>query len=109
MADLADVMIFYAKTGWETDKATGLVRPSAQLLADQGGMMTDYMHPAKVVVPSPIFQSAVMMSIAEVGEAMRDICLAANSPLSEARVMTIGQACIALQKAEHRLRSVNRS
>ena len=110
MSALHRVLEFYTKEAW-TKADDGTMVPSAALLADRGVIALDFMHPTVQISPPPeaAVQAAYRVAIAEVCEALRDMIDAMNMPHTEARTMKIGSACVALQNAEYRVRSVTRS
>lgn len=110
MSALAKVLEFYTKEAW-VKADDGTMVPSPALLADRGVLALDFMHPTVQITPPPeaSVQAAYALAAAEIAEALRDILLAMNMPHTEARTMKLGAACVALQNAEYRIRSVTRS
>ncbi len=110
MSALHRVLEFYTKEAW-IKADDGTMVPSPALLADRGVMALDFMHPTVQInpPPEPAVQAAYAMAAAEIAEALRDLLHAKNMPHTEARTMKIGAACVALQNAEYRIRSVTRS
>lgn len=110
MSALSKVLEFYTKEAWAKNE-DGTMVPSAALLADRGVVALEFMHPTVQISPPPeaAVQSTYALAAAEISEALRDLLLAMNMPHAEARTMKIGSACVALQNAEYRIRSVTRS
>ena len=108
MSKMHDVCEFYAKS-WEKNQ-DGVLVPKIELLRDQGALAKSMINPASSEVqPENIVQSVLKISCAEIAEALRDLLHAHVMQPGEHRNMTIGQACIRLQNAEYRIRSVTRS
>lgn len=109
MSKMHDVMEFYAKTGWEKNQ-DGVLVPTIELLRDQGSLARSMIYAGpKDVQPENVVQSVYRISAAEIAESLRDILHAMNMQPGEHRNMTIGSACVRLQNAEYRIRSVTRS
>lgn len=110
MSALHKVLEFYSKEAWIKNE-DGTVVPSAALLADRGVVALDFMHPTVQISPPPeaAVQAAYAMAAAEIAESLRDLLHAMNMPHTESRTMKIGSACVAMQNAEYRIRSVTRS
>lgn len=110
MSALHRVLEFYTKEAW-IKSDDGTMVPSPALLADRGVIALDFMHPTVTINPPPeaSVQAAYAVAAAEIAEALRDLLHAKNMPHTEARTMKIGAACVALQNAEYRIRSVTRS
>lgn len=108
MSKMHDTMAFYAQS-WDINE-DGVKVPSIELLHDRGERARAMIHPAaEKVQPENIVQSVMKISCVEIAEALRDLLLASNMQVGEARNMKIGSACVALQNAEHRIRSVTRA
>lgn len=109
MSALNAMLDFYITEAW-TKSDDGTRVPSPTLLADRGVKAMEFKHAApETKIPETAVQAAYQLSAAEVAEALRDLLLAMNMPPTEARTMKLGSACIALQNAEYRIRSVTRS
>lgn len=108
MSKMHDIMEFYSKS-W-TKNAEGVLVPSLELLQDKGELARSMIHAGpKEAQPENIVQSVMKISCAEIAEALRDLLHAQVMQPGEHRNMSVGQACIRLQNAEHRIRSVTRS
>jgi hypothetical protein len=104
-----DVLEFYAKKAWEQNQ-DGVMVPSIALLQDRGELARSLINAApKDVQPENIVQSAYKISAAAIASALSDILHGMVMQPGEHRVMTIAQACVRLQDAEHRIRSVTRA
>ena len=109
MSALQDVLDFYIKEAWMAND-DGTMVPSAALLADRGVKAMSYKHAApETPPPEQAVQACYYLAAGEIAEALRDIVFSMNMPHSEARTVKLGQACVTLQNAEYRIRSVTRS
>lgn len=101
MTRVHDVLDFYASRAWRH----GL--PSPELLADQGELARLVIHAGpSEVQPENVVLAAYRVSAAEIADALHALLLALGQQPTEARNMAVGQACVRLQNAEHRIRSV---
>jgi hypothetical protein len=110
MSALHKVLEFYTREAWIKNE-DGTMVPSPALLADRGVVALDFMHPTVQISPpaEAAVQAAYRTSVAELCEALRDLTHAMSMPHTEARTMKIGSACVGIQNAEYRIRSVTRS
>lgn len=110
MSSMHDVIDFYANKAWIRSADNKEVQPSNDLLLDGGNLARAFLNAGPTEAqPENIQQSVLRISCMEVAEALRDLMRGMAMPPGENRVITIAGACIALQKAEHRMRSINRS
>jgi len=106
MSRIHDALDFYANRGWRKSE-DGQRVPSRELLLDQGSLAESAIHAGpSEIQPENVVLAVYRVSAIEIADALVDLLQAKNQQPGEARNMRIGKACVKLQNAEHRIRSV---